>query len=79
MEGLNWAGNILLAVCGIPLAYGAWRDKGIDINFYFLLAWTLGEVCVALYVLSLGETALTLNYICNIIALTVVWNYRRRT
>jgi len=77
MEVINWVANGALAVCGVPLAYKAWKEKGIEINAAFLSLWTIGELGVVAYVISKQEWALTMNYVCNIICIMVVWFYRR--
>lgn len=72
----NYIGNFLLALCSVPLAYSAWKNGRINIPFLFLAMWTLGEMLVFIYVMSRGEWALAMNYLANILLLSVVWQYR---
>lgn len=76
IEILNWVGCLFLAACGIPLAAVAFKNKRIEIDTLFLLLWTLGELFVMIYVVSKGELALSINYVVNLLALSVVWRYK---
>lgn len=76
---IGWLGNMLLAICGIPLAYEAWKNKTIKINFWFLLVWTLGELLVLVHVIRLGDYPLILNYVANVLLLFIVWRYYDRS
>lgn len=76
MEVIGYIGNISLALCGVPLAYRAFKDKAIDISFWFLVLWTVGEIFTLLYVLTLKDFPLALNYSVNLLCLSIVWRYR---
>lgn len=70
MEFIGYLGNILLALCGIPLVLEAIRNPQYKINKMFLGMWFLGEILVLVYVI--GDPALMLNYITNVMCLTVI-------
>lgn len=75
---IGWVGNILLALCGVPLAIEAYRKKKIYVNPLFLLMWTAGELLTAFYVIQLRDYPLMFNYIVNVLALSIVWRYYDR-
>ena len=76
IESIGIIGSILLAVCGLPLAWEALWEKSIDINMRFLYTWTLGELLTLVYVW--GDWILMLNYGFNLLCLIPVWYYRKR-
>lgn len=76
METIAWIGSLCLALCGLPMAIEAFKNKRIKINGYFLLLWFIGEVATLIYVVYKREQALSLNYISNIIFILVILKYR---
>ena len=77
MQVINIIGNLALALCALPLAIQAYRFKKISIDLPFLILWTLGEVCVMMYTMSIKEWALVGNYSVNTICLLIIWRYRK--
>lgn len=73
---ISWIGSFLLAICGLPIAYEAYINKGSDISNWFLFLWGTGEVLTLSYVLYKKEKALTLNYFSNIMFIGVVCYYK---
>lgn len=78
MEIVSWLGSILLACCGAPIAWEAYKNKKSDINLWFLGMWGLGEVFTLIYVVYKKEGALTFNYLSNLLFILIVLKYRFR-
>jgi uncharacterized protein with PQ loop repeat len=76
MEIISWIGSILLALCGLPIAVEAIRKRKSDINLGFLTMWLFGEIFTLVYVVYKQESALTFNYLSNIIFIAIVLRYR---
>lgn len=77
MEIIGWLSAILLALCGVPLAYRTVRDRHADgVDLWFLILWTLGEVLGLGYVLALGSWPLVFNYLVNTIACLIILRYK---
>jgi len=74
---IGYIGAICLAVCGAPQAYKSYKDKHSDgISTGFLVLWTVGEVLTFLYILPKMDIPLLLNYVSNILFLSVIWRYK---
>ena len=72
-----WIGSILLAICGLPLAWRSYKDghsHGVD--FLFLIVWGLGEIFTLSYVLYKWDLPLILNYSLNLIFIGIVFYYK---
>jgi hypothetical protein len=78
MDNLSLIGSILLAVCGLPIAYEAWKKKESNVNALFLFTWLLGEICTWIYVVHKEEWYLTINYSFNILFIAIVLYYKYR-
>lgn len=76
MEIVAWIGSVLLALCGLPIAIEAIREKKSDINLLFLLMWGGGEILTLIYVIYKKEGALTFNYMTNLVFILIVLWYR---
>jgi len=76
MQHVSWICNLCLALCGIPLAYTAWRNKSISINAAFLWLWFVGEVGLLVVVMFRGDWPFLINYVVNTICLMVIWYYQ---
>lgn len=77
MEFLAWVGSILLAICGVPMAWRAIREghaHGVAGGFLWL--WYIGELMLTVYTAYLNEWALVFNYSINVIAVTVILRYK---
>lgn len=75
-ELCGWAGCILLAVCGVPEAIKAFREKSTGLTWGLLLMWFFGELLALIYCANLGKWPLVLNYTVNIIILLPVLWYK---
>jgi len=70
-------GAILLALCGLPLAYQSYKKgHSNDINMSFLYMWISGEILSVFYLFTISESILIWNYIANIIFLSVILYYK---
>lgn len=78
MEVIGMLGSICFAICGIPAAYQAWREKVCYYSWMFLGLWGAGEVLTAAYVIYLQDWILLFNYGCNFICLLVLIRYNKR-
>lgn len=77
LDVLGWIGSVAFAICGIPQAYQSLKDGHTrGLNWGFLGTWTVGEVCMFLYVLPKGDMPLILNYLGNGICLLVMLRYK---
>jgi|TARA_R110000851_G_scaffold308291_1_gene467112 hypothetical protein len=76
VEVLSWVGSFLLAICGLPIAYEAYKTKTSDISTSFLLLWGFGEIFTFIYVVYKEENALTFNYFSNIIFIGIIVYYK---
>jgi len=76
MEILSWIGSFLLAICGAPIAYDAYKNKRSDISTAFIMLWFFGELFTLIYVVYKQENALTFNYFSNIMFIGVVIYYK---
>jgi len=76
MEELAWIGNLLLALCGLPLMIEAIQKKKSVVSTPFYLTWFLGELFVLVYAFHLGKLPLIFNYISNVAFLAVVGYYK---
>lgn len=77
MDIFGYIGSICLALCAIPqawLCYKQGHSEGISI--YFLLLWTFGEIFTLVYVIYNIDIPLILNYVANLLFLSVIWKYR---
>lgn len=79
MNLIGWIGSILLALCGLPIAFEAFKNKKSDINWMFLLMWGMGEIFTLIYVSSKSDVLpLMFNYGLNILFLSIVLFYKLR-
>lgn len=76
MKAVSWIGSFLLAICGLPIAYEAYENKGSEISTWFLVLWGLGELLTFTYVVYKDEKALTFNYLSNIVFIGIVCYYK---
>lgn len=77
MEIIGWAGGMLLAFCGMPLAWQSYKQKHSDgVSVPFLTMWMIGEILLFIYVLPMANLPLLLNYGANIICIAVVIRYK---
>jgi len=76
VSGLGWVGNLLLAGCGVPAAiYAVWNQQS-EVAMVLLVPWFAGEVITLLYIaLSTRQAPLIVNYVVNIICITVMMYY----
>jgi len=77
MELIGWLGGIMLALCGIPLAWESFKQKHSNgISNMFLIMWLIGELMMFAYVLPKHDMPLLFNYSINIVCLAVVVRYK---
>lgn len=74
---LGWLGSILFALCGVPQAIKAYREKharGLD--WTFLMMWLFGELFCIIYAVDLKAWPLVFNYVFNLLSLFVILIYK---
>jgi hypothetical protein len=76
IDQIGWLGSFLLGVCGIPLAWEAWRHR-VAPGWAFLLTWLAGEVCLIIYT-PWEYLPLHLNYWFNCGCIGVTIYFKRR-
>ncbi len=77
MDTLGWIGAVFFAICGLPQAAQSVREghsKGL--NWFFLLAWFIGEVCTIVYVWPKADWPLLFNYLVNLVFLLIMLKYK---
>jgi uncharacterized protein with PQ loop repeat len=77
MDLLGYIGSICLAICSVPQAYMSYKQghsRGISVGFLFL--WTAGEIFTLLYIIPKADIPLLINYLSNLIFLSIIWKYR---
>lgn len=72
IETLGMIGTFLLAVCAMPAAYKAWRDRYINISWLFLFLWGGGEVFLSVYFVMTGQHIIAINCYVNLICVSVM-------
>lgn len=79
MEFIGWLGGVLLAICGAPLAWDAWKKGRVDdgVNWLFLNLWFWGEVAVLIYVIPQLLWPLIANYSFNIVLIAIIMYYKK--
>lgn len=78
VEILGLIGAIGFAICAIPQAWESYRlGHASGVSLPFLILWSLGEICMLLYVLlTTLDPYLLANYIANGLCLLVILRYR---
>lgn len=76
IELMGWLGSMMLAICALPLAVEALKNKRIALNRAFFHLWFWGEVLVCIYIVYQGPSPLLINYAVNILCLLIVGRYR---
>jgi len=77
-EYLGYLGGFLLAICGIPEAYKAIKEKQCNVGNGMLFTWLTGEMCLFFYVIPTQDLSLILNYLTNIIIVSILVYYKVR-
>ena len=76
---LGYLGGLLLALCALPQLFLCYRTKSAKgLSWGLLTMWYLGEVLTLSYIIMKHgfDLPLTLNYVCNILILTVIIHYK---
>jgi len=77
LENIGWCGSILLAFCGAPQAFLSYRQgHSRGISWIFLISWLLGELLTLIYILSLGNKPLLINYCFNVAFILIILYYK---
>jgi uncharacterized protein with PQ loop repeat len=79
MNTIGLVGSLLLALSGIPEMIRTIRDKRCHVGWGLLLMWFFGEVLCVVYGLQLGEIPLLINYLFNVVIISVMLFYKTRT
>jgi uncharacterized protein with PQ loop repeat len=78
-DAIAWIGSMLLAACAIPQAFKCYKTKSSgDFSIAFLLMWGAGEALLLIYAVHIGEVALVINYLTNLIIVVVILRYLPR-
>ena len=79
IEVVGWVGAICFSICALPQAYKTWKIKHADdLSALFLWLWTIGEVCMLVYVWPRQDWPLIVNYVFNLVCLIVILYYKWR-
>lgn len=77
IETMGWMGSLMLAVCGFPQAWMSWKQghsRGVSSGLLWL--WGGGEVLALGYVIALGNAPLIVNYLCNLVSVSIIVWYK---
>ena len=69
-------GSILLAICGLPEALRAFKNKKCDVGWGMLLLWLLGEIFLIIFAFQTKQYILLINYLANIAFILVMIYYK---
>lgn len=74
---MGWIGSLCFAVCAVPPAYLAWKQKSTPLDWGLLSLWFIGELFTLLYVLITTQDIILLtNYVANFLCLLVIIRYK---
>jgi len=76
---IGWTSTFLLSLCGIPLAFQAWKEGHANgVNKLFLWMWFIGEFSAMVYVLLQHgfDGPLMINYWFNLLLVAIVLRYK---
>lgn len=77
VEVFGWLGSVFFAICAIPQAIKAYREKhATGVSKWYLIYWFLGEVFMLVYVWDMGDLPLMANYIMNMFFLLIIAKYK---
>lgn len=77
LEVIGWIGAICFAICGLPQAIKCFRDKHADgLDWFFLILWFTGEICMLIYILPELLIPLIVNYFANLMFVMVIIYYK---
>lgn len=69
-------GSILLALCGFPEAYSAWRRKECHIGWGMLGMWLAGEILLSIFAIQTKQYVLLINYFTNLTFIVIMIRYK---
>jgi uncharacterized membrane protein len=74
IAALTWLGAALLALCGLPLAWNAWRtpETTRGLSWVFLAMWWLGELSMFAGLLRVVSWHVLANYFGNVLLISCV-------
>ncbi len=78
IELIGLLGSICFALCGVPAAWEAYKNKHCHFAWGFLWLWAVGEILTLIYVLAVQEWILLLNYGVNLICIIILMYYNQR-
>lgn len=77
MNTIGWIGSILFAICALPQAIQCAKDgHARGLNWFFLLAWTGGEILTLVYIWPKQDWPLIANYAMNFVFLLIMLRYK---
>jgi uncharacterized membrane protein HdeD (DUF308 family) len=76
MTLLATIGSLLLALCGLPEAISAYKNKSCGLGWPMLLMWVLGEIFLIIFAVQTAQYVLLLNYVANVVFLVVMIYYK---
>lgn len=80
IELIGWIGTFGFALCGVPPAYLAWKNKKTELDAGLLSLWFIGEVCTIIYVAATTfDIILMTNYLANFVCLCIILNYKLKS
>ncbi len=78
MEVIGWIGGIFLSLCAVPEMLRAIKHKQCYIGHGMLFLWGVGEVCLFIYEFKTMAYARMINYLFNIICISILYYYKLR-
>ena len=67
LTAATWLGSLLLSLCGVPLAWNAWRDARTTrgLSWVFLAMWGIGEFLMFAGLVHVVSVPVLANYLAN--------------
>lgn len=69
-------GSLLLALCGLPEAISAYKNKKSALGWPMILMWLIGEILLIIFAIQTSQYILLVNYIANVLFLLVIIRYK---
>jgi len=76
MELIGFFGTLFLTFCALPELFRTIKNKRCHLGWGFILMWFFGEILCLIYVLSINNNILLLNYGFNLLVVSIMLFYK---
>jgi lipid-A-disaccharide synthase-like uncharacterized protein len=56
MQWIGYVGIVALAICWFPQSWETAKKGGCEMNLYFLILGSIGNISLVIYAISIGDT-----------------------